>query len=286
MADRAGAGACIANSSSALRASGEIVVGTSTSIGDQQVAQRRRHGGAHPRPRTRRMRPLGVPGGHPYRHRAVQCGHTKVRAEHRLDVADRHGQREVVALAPEDGVGPHPDQQMQVAGRPAALARLAPPGQPDALTVVDPGRDADVERTGLGDPAGAPALGTLLVDHGADALALPARLGERERPLVGGDQPGAVADRARARLGAGLGPAAVAGVADTGRPQRDRQRGPVHGVGEVERDLGLDVATPLGTATTGAAGPAAEDGPEQVGESRPAEALVPGGRRPAARGSR
>src|SRR4029077_19417992 len=103
----------------------------------------------------------------------------------------------------------------------AAFARLAPVGQPDALAVGDAGRDADVEGTGLGDPAGATALRALLVDDGAHALALAARLAERERALVRGDQAGAVADRAGPGLGARLRPVAVACVADAGRPQRD-----------------------------------------------------------------
>src|SRR5262249_59236084 len=107
------------------------------------------------------------------------------------------------------------------------------------------GGDAQVERRGLGDPTGTAALRALLVDDRAHALALPARLAERERALVGGDQAGAVADRAGPGLGAGLGSVPVACVTYTRRPQRDRQGGAVHRVGEVQRHLRLHVATAL-----------------------------------------
>src|SRR5690606_17544585 len=114
-------------------------------------------------------------------------------------------------------------------------ARFTAAGEPDPLAVGDPRRDPDGEPAGLGDPAGAAALRALLLDDGADPLALPARLGQAERTLVPGDQPGAAAVRAGAGPGARLGTAAVAGVADPRRPQRQRHRGPVHRVGEVER---------------------------------------------------
>src|SRR5262249_42903675 len=138
------------------------------------------------------------------------------------------------------------------------------------------GRDAHVERAGLGDTAGTAALRALLVDDRTDALALAARLGERERALVRSDQTRAVADRTRPRLGARLGPGAVAGVADARGPQRDRQRRPVHRVGEVERHLGFDVTPPLRSAPGAGPAPAAEDGAEEVGEPGAAKALIAG----------
>src|SRR6185295_9757357 len=104
--------------------------------------------------------------------------HSQVGAEHGLRVREGHGEREVVAVAPEDLVGAHLDEQVQVTSGAPALARLAPPGQPDALAVRDAGGDPDVERAGLGDASGATALGALLVDDRADALTLAARLGE------------------------------------------------------------------------------------------------------------
>src|SRR5690606_38063659 len=145
---------------------------------------------------------------------------------------------------------------------------------PDPLAVLDSGRDADVQPAGLGHPAGAPALRALLLHDRADSLAVPARLGEAERPLVAADQPGAAADRAGARGGAGFGAAALAGVAHAGCAQRQRQAGAVHRVREVDGDLGLHIAAPgrLGALGT----PTAEDRAEQVGEAGGAEPAVAG----------
>src|SRR6185369_2436660 len=130
-----------------------------------------------------------------------------------------------------------------------------------------------------GDPARTPTLRALLVDHCADALALPAGIGHREVALLRGHHAGAVADRAGPGMRPRLRPVTVAGVADARRPQRDRQRGSVHGVGEVERHLGLDITTALGTAPPGCPTRATtEDGAEEIGEAGPAEPLIPGGR--------
>src|SRR5436305_4412984 len=216
---------------------------------------------------------------HPYRHRPVQRRHGQVDPVDGLRERDRHGEREVVAVPAEQAVLPYLDQHVEVARRPAPGTRLAPAGQPDLLAVGDAGRDPHVERAGLGHAAGAEALRALDVDDRADALALPARLGEAERALVDRGQPDALADRAGPGYRPGLGAAAVAGVADSGGAQGQRQRRAVDRVPEVEQDLGLDVPAPGRAAPGGggAAPPAArEDRAEQVGEPGTTEPPVAG----------
>src|SRR3954452_6048915 len=208
--------------------------------------------------------------------RAVQRGHPQVGAEHRLGDADRQGQGEIVAAAAEDLVRTDGHLHVQVAGRTAAVAGLAAAAEPDPLAVGDAGREANVDRAGLGDPAGAAALRALLVDDRPRALALAARLGKAERALVARDQAAAVALRAGPWRGAGLGPAAVAGVALAGRPQRQRQRRAADRLGEVEGHLGLHAPPPARPAPGRAAArtPAGEDRAEDVREAGPAEAPV------------
>src|SRR5439155_17642249 len=91
-----------------------------------------------------------------------------------------------------------------------------------------------------------------------------ARLGEAERALVGADHAGAVAVRAGTRDAAGRRARTVAGVAHPGRADLQRQGGTADRVGELQRHLGLDVATLGRAAPPGRR--TAEDVAEQVGE--------------------
>ena len=127
-------------------------------------------------------------------------------------------------LRPNDRVPADPDHDVQVAGGPAADAGLALAGQPDPLPVLDPRRDAGGHAYGCDTIVRSPwQVGTRRVDDRPGALAVGARLGERERTLVTGDQSGPVADRALARAGSRLRAAAVAGRTrdPLGQPQRD-----------------------------------------------------------------
>src|SRR5690606_17267638 len=121
--------------------------------------------------------------------------------------------RQVVAAAAEQVVRPDPDVDVQVARGTAAHAGLTAAGQPDPLSVLYPGRDTDVEPAGLGHATGAPALRALVRHHRARTLALAARFGEAERPLVAGDQPRPAAPRARAGSRTRPGAATAARVA-------------------------------------------------------------------------
>src|SRR5205823_14256862 len=85
--------------------------------------------------------------------------------------------------------------------------------------------NTDGERTGAGAHAVAPALGAGVVDDPAGAAAVATRLGERERPLAGADEPRARARRADVRTGAGPRTRAAAGLTAAGRRQPDRHLG-------------------------------------------------------------
>src|SRR5262249_18572083 len=137
--------------------------------------------------------------GYPQRHRTVECRYAQVHPGDRLDEGDRHGERQVVPVPAEQRVLADLDEHVQVAGRPAALPRLAPAGDADPLPVGDTGRDADGHGARLGDTARPVALRALLVHDRTHALAVAAGLGQAERALVVGDQAGAVTDRARPR---------------------------------------------------------------------------------------
>src|SRR6185295_16059505 len=106
-----------------------------------------------------------------------------------------------------------PGDHEQVAGGTAVAAGGAPLLEPDALTLADPGRDADLDLAGAPLDAGAAAGGARVLDDDAPTVAVGARRAEREQSLVVvGDAP-PLADRAHDRLGARLGAGAVAGGA-------------------------------------------------------------------------
>ena len=100
-----------------------------------------------PLPRTRKVRPLGVPAGSlRVTGDPVSVGHLDLGPECRLVEGDRDVEGEVVAGAAEDAVRPHLDVDEQVAGRPAVLAGAALALEPDPLAVLHPGRDPGLDR--------------------------------------------------------------------------------------------------------------------------------------------
>src|SRR5262245_21446551 len=80
------------------------------------------------------------------RHLAVERRHLDVAAQRRLHHRDRHAAMHVRALALEEQVAAHRQEDVEIARRPAACAGLALAGEADARAVLDAGRDVDLER--------------------------------------------------------------------------------------------------------------------------------------------
>ena len=226
-----------------------------------------------PRPFTRTVLPVCVPGATFTVTGGVEGRHLHLRAERGLGEGDRHLHREVpLAAAGEDRMGRDVHDDVEVTGRRAVEPGGAATLHPDPLAVVDARGDADLHRARPHlDPTTLAVL-ALVLDDAAATAARGAHLGERERTLVDGHRAGAVARGAplgeRARLRAG----AVAHVAGRFRRDVHRRGDAVDGVEEVEVQLGLDVLAALGTdrALVATAPRAAATAAEEVAED-PAE---------------
>ena len=173
---------------------------------------------------------------------AVQRRHRQLgaqRGQRGGHVEDGH---EVVAVAQEALIGRDPHEHVEVAGRAAALAGVAAPGEADALAVGDPGRDVDTQRAPAHlAPAAVAALARLLGDA---ALAVADVARHLAHDLAEG--------RARHRLQHPHAPAALAGddrraglgaVAVTALAQVDRLEAQVDaraGCRLGQRDVGVD----------------------------------------------
>src|SRR5690606_8826024 len=161
--------------------------------------------------------------------------HLDLGAERRFRERHGHLEREVVALAAEDLVRPDVHRDVEVAGRPAVLARAALALQPDPLTVADARRDADLERLGRRAPTRPPAHGARVVDGETASAAGRARLGHREdAALAAGPHPGAFAVRADPRHGAGPRARPRAGGAGGVTDHADRDSDALDGLAEVD----------------------------------------------------
>src|SRR5262249_47454604 len=131
---------------------------------------------------------------------------------------------QIGAVALEEGMRRDRQEDVEIAGRPAAQSSLPLPGQANAGAVLDAGRDVDRERALAGGPAETAAGGAGLVDHLAAAMTGRAGALQGEEALGVANLALAAAGRARLRLGAGLGAVAAAGFAG------DRGRNPDLGV--------------------------------------------------------
>src|SRR4029077_9662454 len=97
--------------------------------------------------------------------------HRQRRAERGRCHRDGDGAVEVGALAGEDGVGCHPDLDVEVARGTTARADLALGRELDAGAVVDPGRDLHRDRAAGADPPVTRALAARVGDQRAEAPA-------------------------------------------------------------------------------------------------------------------
>ena len=150
-------------------------------------------------------------------------------------------------------------QDVEVAGLAAERPRVAFAGEPDSLTVVDAGRDLDVERPFLEHASGSAAALARVLDDSARAAATAARLAANElaegRPRHELDAAGAGAIGARRRARAGLDAVSPTLRARNRDLERDGPRDAGRRLFERDLDLGGDV----GAAGSPRAGRDAED---------------------------
>src|SRR5439155_2779465 len=124
----------------------------------------------------------------------------------------------VVCFTHESRMRPDADEDVEVTGLPAEQARVALAGEPDALAVVDPRRNLDLERALLEQAALAPTAGAGILDDAARTTATGAGLAadelaeRRSRDML--DAAGAAAFGTGRRRLAGLDPVAAALVAE------------------------------------------------------------------------
>src|SRR5260370_39067873 len=114
----------------------------------------------------------------------VQGGHVLVAAQRGLGHADRHLAEEVGAVALEEGMVLHADDDVEVPRRPPEAARLALASDAELAARVDPGRDLDLQLALDGDLALAVAGLALAGHHPPGAAAAPAGPGHAEEALL------------------------------------------------------------------------------------------------------
>ena len=130
---------------------------------------------------------------------AVQDRHVHLGPERRLGEGQRERAVELVALAREEGVLAHVEDDVEIARRAAGQAPFALAGDAHLRALVDAGRDAHLERPLLGHAALARAGLARALDDLALAAALGAGAGDREEALL-------VAQLAAPLAGGALGP--------------------------------------------------------------------------------
>src|SRR5262249_52482901 len=162
--------------------------------------------------------------------------------ERRLAEGDRHLADQVLLAALEQRVGADPDRDVEVARRRPRLTGVALAGDLDALPVVEPRRDGDLQRPRDLDLAAAPAGGARVGD--LHPLAAAARadhlLLDRQEAHPLDDDALAVAAAARPRPAAGLAAVAGAVAARLGARQRHRLGDAAVRLGQVEFDRHLE----------------------------------------------
>ena len=173
---------------------------------------------------------------------AVEGRNLDLGAQRGLGEAHRDVQRQVLALPAEDPVRLDVHGDVEVARGATPFAGRALALQPDPLTVLHARRDADLHGLARLAAAGAVAGLARLVDDQTATLALGARLGHREHATLDrGLHARAFALQADLRHSAVLRTGAATRLAGlvAGHPEPDGDT--VHGLGELDRRLGLDV---------------------------------------------
>src|SRR5581483_5413381 len=144
------------------------------------------------------------------------------------------------------------DEDVQVAGPSAEVARVTLAPDPDALPVMDPGRDLHAQLALLDHASGAVARRTGVLDDLTRAAAAAAALRadelaeDRVRDFL--EAPGPTAHRAGAGRRPRLGARAAARRAGDCDPERDLPLDPARGLDQLDLDLGAHVAAARRTA--------------------------------------
>src|SRR5699024_7520699 len=100
-----------------------------------------------------------------------QGGHLELAAQRCSGNGDRHLRQQVIAIAPEQGMGPHLHIHVQIAGTAALGAGSALPRQPNAIAAVNARRYADFYGSGFMHLATAAAVAARILDGLAGAAA-------------------------------------------------------------------------------------------------------------------
>src|SRR5712675_1459205 len=176
---------------------------------------------------------------------------------------------QIGALALKERVGADGEENVEVAGRPAAHARFAFACKPDAGAILDPGGNVDRERALARHSSRAGTGRTRVVDHLTAALAGRAGPLQREESLSMADASLTAAGRTGLGSSAGLGARARTSLA--GDRGRNAQLGVLSRIGLLQSDfhvvaqIGAALATAAASAPPGAH---AEQVIEYVGEGR------------------
>ena len=171
--------------------------------------------------------------------------HVETTSERRLRERDAANVEQIVALTFEAWVGRDVQRDVEVARDAATRGRRATPGQAQSLTVVDTGRNLDVDRTRRANPAVATAVATRSGDAAAGGAARDARrrgddlTEDRATHLTHLTR--AAAHVAARGMGAGLAAGSVAAIARDGDAHLDRGGGAERGAREIEVDDHLGV---------------------------------------------
>src|SRR5690606_1086008 len=174
---------------------------------------------------------------------------------------------DVELLADEARIGLHAEDDVEVAGRSAPLARMTAPLDAQGLAVVHAGGDVDRQRGFLLDDAGTTTRTTRLADDLAVATAHRAHGLEREVALPMDDLPAAAALGASLRTGACFCPRAAAVFASLAPWDRDVVLAAFEHVAEPERELHLHVrAASRSVAPSRAEAETTEQVAEQIAE--------------------
>src|SRR6266542_147147 len=233
------------------------------------AALRRAHDGHALAAQAELVAALGAGRDVDARHLAVERRHLDVAAERGLHHRYRHAAMHVGTLALEQLVAAHRQEDVEIAGRPAARAGLALAAEADARAVLDTGGNVDLERLVAPRAALAHAGAARLVDHLACPVAGMAGALDGEEALLGPQTAAAMAGRALLRLGAGLGATALAGLA--GDRRRHAHRGFGAAIGLLKRDLEIEaqiLAAHVGASAAAALAAGTEHLLEDVAEYR------------------